>query len=77
MLLSDGETTEGRPNDEAAQAAAAAGVAVNTIAFGTDSGIVTGPDGTQIPVPVNRDALKIAGRRHRWHVLLRASPLTS
>ena len=58
VLLSDGETTEGRPNDEAAQAATAAGVAVNTIAFGTDSGIVTGPDGTQIPVPVNRDALK-------------------
>jgi Ca-activated chloride channel family protein len=58
VLLSDGETTEGRPNDEAAQAAEAAGVAVNTIAFGTDSGIVTGPDGTQIPVPVNRDALK-------------------
>ena len=58
MLLSDGETTQGRPNDEAAQAAAAAGVAVNTIAFGTDAGIVTGPDGSQIPVPVNRDALK-------------------
>ncbi len=33
-------------------------MAVNTIAFGTDSGIVTGPDGSQIPVPVNRDALK-------------------
>ncbi|HTH07064.1 MAG TPA: VWA domain-containing protein [Ilumatobacteraceae bacterium] len=58
VLLSDGETTQGRPNDEAAQAASAAGVAVNTIAFGTDSGIVTGPDGSQIPVPVNRDALK-------------------
>ena len=58
VLLSDGETTEGRPNDEAAKAAEAAGVAVNTIAFGTDSGVVTGPDGTQIPVPVNRDALK-------------------
>ena len=58
VLLSDGETTQGRPNDEAAQAAEAAGVAVNTIAFGTDSGIVTGPDGSQIPVPVNRDALK-------------------
>jgi Ca-activated chloride channel family protein len=58
MLLSDGETTQGRPNAEAAKAAEAAGVAVNTIAFGTDGGVVTGPDGTQIPVPVNRDALK-------------------
>ncbi len=58
VLLSDGETTEGRPNDEAAQAATAAGVVVNTIAFGTDSGVVTGPDGSQIPVPVNRDALR-------------------
>ncbi|HTN81823.1 MAG TPA: hypothetical protein VMK16_19300, partial [Acidimicrobiales bacterium] len=58
ILLSDGETTQGRPNDQAAQAASAAGVAVNTIAFGTDGGVVTGPDGSQIPVPVNRDALK-------------------
>ena len=58
VLLSDGETTEGRPNDEAAKAATAAGVVVNTIAFGTDSGVVTGPDGSQIPVPVNRDALR-------------------
>jgi Ca-activated chloride channel homolog len=58
VLLSDGETTEGRPNDDAAKAATAAGVVVNTIAFGTDSGVVTGPDGSQIPVPVNRDALR-------------------
>jgi hypothetical protein len=57
-LLSDGETTQGRSNDEAARAAMAQGVAVNTIAFGTDAGVVTGPDGVQIPVPVNRDALR-------------------
>jgi Ca-activated chloride channel family protein len=71
VLLSDGETTQGRPNDEAAQAARPAGVAVNTIAFGTDSGIVTGPDGSQIPVPVNRDAEDARGS-DRWHVLVRA-----
>jgi Ca-activated chloride channel family protein len=58
VLLSDGETTQGRSNDEAAKAALAQGVAVNTIAFGTDAGVVTGPDGVQIPVPVNRDALR-------------------
>jgi Ca-activated chloride channel family protein len=58
VLLSDGETTQGRSNDEAARAAKAQGVAVNTIAFGTDAGVVTGPDGVQIPVPVNRDALR-------------------
>jgi Ca-activated chloride channel homolog len=58
VLLSDGETTQGRSNDEAAKAAKAQGVAVNTIAFGTDSGVVTGPDGIDIPVPVNRDALR-------------------
>ena len=72
VLLSDGETTQGRPNDEAAQAAEAAGVAVNTIAFGTDSGIVTGPDGSQIPVPVNRDTLQDACGPDRWHVLVHA-----
>jgi Ca-activated chloride channel family protein len=58
VLLSDGETTQGRSNDEAARAAIAQGVAVNTIAFATDAGVLTGPDGVQIPVPVNRDALR-------------------
>jgi len=57
-LLSDGETTEGRPNEDAAAAAAAANVAVHTIAFGTDSGTVEDPStGEQIPVPVNEAAL--------------------
>jgi len=58
VLLSDGETTEGRPNEDAAAAAAAANVAVHTIAFGTDSGTVEDPStGEQIPVPVNEAAL--------------------
>jgi Ca-activated chloride channel homolog len=57
VLLSDGETTVGVPNDTAAQQAAAAGIPVNTIAFGTDAGTVQTPDGQDVNVPVNRPAL--------------------
>jgi Ca-activated chloride channel family protein len=58
VLLSDGATTHGEPDDAAAQAAAEQGVPVTTIAFGTDAGEVTAPDGQVIPVPVDRDALR-------------------
>jgi Ca-activated chloride channel homolog len=51
VVLSDGETTTGRPNEEAAAAAAAEAIPVDTIAFGTPDGVVT-RDGETEPVPV-------------------------
>jgi Ca-activated chloride channel family protein len=58
VLLSDGETTDGRPNDEAVAEAKKQGIAVNTIAFGTQSGTVTDPlTGESVNVPVNESAL--------------------
>ncbi len=56
VLMSDGETTVGRPNELATKAATDAKVQVSTIAFGTDAGYVV-VEGRNIPVPVNRDAL--------------------
>ena len=52
VVLSDGETTVGRPDSAAAGAAAEAGVPVDTIAFGTDQGQIQDDFGETIPVPV-------------------------
>lgn len=57
VLMSDGETTVGRPNEEAAAAAAEAEVPVYTIAFGTPGGMITAPDGLSQPVPVAPEPL--------------------
>jgi Ca-activated chloride channel family protein len=58
VLLSDGDNTMGRTNDEAASAARSAGISVHTIAFGTDSGTIQDPFAGTVPVPVNEAALE-------------------
>ncbi|MGI8663872.1 MAG: VWA domain-containing protein [Acidimicrobiales bacterium] len=59
VLMSDGQTRLGRPNDEAAAAAHKASVPVTTIAFGTDHGTIADPQtGERVPVPVDKAALR-------------------
>ena len=65
VLLSDGQTTVGRPDAEAVDAAVDADVPVSTIAFGTSRGTIEYDDPNtaaverqQIPVPVMEDNLR-------------------
>lgn len=57
LLLSDGETQVGTPNQVAAQAARDAGVPVTTIAFGTPQGVIS-YQGQTVPVAVNEADLQ-------------------
>lgn len=57
VVMSDGETTTGRTNDEAAAAAKEAGIPVFTIAYGTAQGTIV-YDGQVEPVPVNGPELE-------------------
>jgi Ca-activated chloride channel family protein len=54
VVMSDGETTVGRPDIAATDAANEAGVPVSTIAFGTPDGTIT-VEGEPAPVPVQVD----------------------
>jgi len=59
VLMSDGKTTVGRPDSVGAAAAKEAGVPVNTIALGTDNGVIVLPnEPAPIPVDVDREALE-------------------
>jgi Ca-activated chloride channel homolog len=59
VVMSDGETTEGRPDEEAASVAAQAGIAVDTIAFGTPDGVISDPEtGEEVPVAVVPEPLQ-------------------
>ncbi len=59
VLMSDGETTVGRADEDAIEAAQRVGVPVFTIAFGTESGVIELPEEPfPIPVPVNLDKLR-------------------
>lgn len=62
VLMSDGETTSGRPDAQAAAAAKKAEVPISTISFGTENGTIELPNQEgPISVAVNPDALaKIA-----------------
>ncbi|ETA02108.1 Mg-chelatase subunit ChlD [Frankia sp. CcI6] len=57
VLLSDGETTRGRPNNQAIEAARQARIPVDTIAYGTADGTLD-VGGQEVPVPVNEQALR-------------------
>ena len=57
VILSDGASTTGRPDSDAAQRARNAGVPVSTIAFGTSSGTVV-LGGETLSVPPDQPALR-------------------
>lgn len=70
VLLSDGQTTVGRPDAEAVDAAVEAEVPVSTIAFGTTRGTIMYDDpntamveSQEIPVPVMEDNLRVIADR--------------
>lgn len=59
VLMSDGETTAGRPDDVAGARALERDIPVSTIAFGTEDGTIVVPgEDRVISVPVNQDALR-------------------
>jgi Ca-activated chloride channel family protein len=57
VVLSDGETTTGRSEIDAAAEAASRGLPVSTVSFGTPAGAIDYA-GEVVPVPVNEGALR-------------------
>jgi Ca-activated chloride channel family protein len=62
VVLSDGANTAGRDPEEASTAATSAGVPVDTIAFGTESGAIEGP-GRRLSVPVDGETLEAVAQQ--------------
>lgn len=62
VLLADGDSTIGRPLLDAAEEAAARGVPVHTVAFGTSEGVVR-IGGEPVPVPVATESLRQVASR--------------
>lgn len=62
VVMSDGDTTAGRPNAVGVELAREAGIPVNTIAFGTAGGVIEF-FGDVVPVPVNEPALREIARQ--------------
>ena len=58
LLLSDGESTIGRDPVGVAREAGQRGVPVFTVALGTESAVVEGPNGELLPVPPDPETLK-------------------
>lgn len=59
VLMSDGSTTVGRPNEVGSKAAKDLNIPVSTIAFGTDEGTIQIPqENATVKVPVDGPALK-------------------
>jgi Ca-activated chloride channel family protein len=57
VVLSDGETTAGRSEIDAASEAASLGIPVSTVSFGTEAGTIIFL-GEEVPVPANEGALR-------------------
>ncbi|HSV66491.1 MAG TPA: VWA domain-containing protein [Mycobacteriales bacterium] len=62
VLMSDGDSKQGRSVDEAVAASRGAGVPVSTIAFGTEDGTVD-IGGERVAVPADRSTLKEIAQR--------------
>ena len=58
VLLSDGRASTGRDPQPVAEAAGRRGIAVHTVALGTETATVPGPLGTQLPAAPDPEALR-------------------
>jgi Ca-activated chloride channel homolog len=58
LLLSDGESTIGRDPVGVARRAGQLGIPIYTVALGTESAVIEGPDGEPIPVPPDPETLR-------------------